>query len=97
VSPQSNSPFQGLPNPLQFNIIPAILLLSIPVTYHSKFDLYLLSSSSGGSAFRSYKIDSILLLSKVSLLSGSSEKFSSRLVSVDLILFATGEVLNTKY
>ena len=60
VPASSNSLFKGLPSrlrpfDLEFSIIFAILLLFILVTRRSRFDLYLLSLSSVGSACNSSK------------------------------------------
>jgi hypothetical protein len=65
VSSQSNSPFKGLPShlppcTLQLSTIFANLLLSIPFTHRSQFDLHLPSLLSAGSAFGSYKISIVL-------------------------------------
>ena len=70
VSASSYSLFKDLPSRLrpfvlQFNIIFVTLLLLVLVTCRSQFDLYLLSSSSTGSASSSYKISSLLLCYKM--------------------------------
>jgi len=79
VSASSYSLFKGLPSRLrpfglQFNIIFSILLLFIPVTCRSQFDLHLLSFSSPGFTANSSKISSFFLWSKKDV-PGCSEKF----------------------
>jgi len=71
---------------LQFNIIFAILLLSIVVTRRSQFDLYLLSFASAGSAVNSTKISSLFLCSKWCT-GCSSEKFHLHCFQSFFILF----------
>jgi len=71
VSASSNSLFKGLlsrlrPFGLQFSIIFGILLF-ILVTFRSHFDLYILSFSSTGSTFNSFKISSFLLSERMDL------------------------------
>jgi hypothetical protein len=72
VSASSNSLFKGLlsrlrPFGLQFSIIFGILLLFILVTFRSQIGLDLLSFSSTGSTFISFKLSSFLLSKRMYL------------------------------
>jgi hypothetical protein len=88
VSALPNTLFKGLqsclhPIDLQFSTIFAILLLLILVTCRSKLDLYLLSFSSTGSAFRSSKIYSFLLWSNMCIPAVLLKNF----ISIDFNVF----------
>ena len=80
VSPLSNNLFKDLtsrllPTGLQFSIILGILLLSILVTCRNQFALNLLSLSSNGLNFKSYKIYELFLWSKRGAPGCSTAKF----------------------
>jgi hypothetical protein len=92
VSVSSICLFKGLPSHLrpfaaQFSIIFAIVQLFVHATCRSQFYLYLLSFSSTGSTFRSFKIPLYLLWSKRCKRLFCWKKKLSRLKSMDFYPF----------